>query len=98
MAAKRTKKLNKRRLLKIACVALLVYIGVLLLQQEGMLHALDQEKQQIQKEIETVKAEGKEYQNAIDYADSESFVEKEARDKLGMIKDGELQFIVKPKE
>jgi len=95
---KRTRKLNKRRLLTITCIALLVYIGVLLLQQEGMLHSLDQQKQDIQKEIETVKVEGKEFESAIDYTESDSFVEQEARDKLGLVKDGELQFVVKPED
>lgn len=98
MAVIRNRKLNKRRLLTIACIALLVYIGVMFIVQEDKLHALDQQKQEIQTQIKEVQAEGREYESAIDYAGSDGFVEKEARDKLGMVKENELQFVAKPED
>lgn len=96
--AKKTRKLNKKRLLTIACAVLLVYLGVTMISQECLLHSLGQQKQEIKKEIETVKAQGDEYKSTTENSSSADFVEKEARDKLGMVKDNELQFIVKPQE
>ena len=98
MALKRIRKLNKKRLLTITCVALLVYIGVVLIVQEDKLHALDAQKQEIRAQIEEIQDEGREYESAIEYAESEGYVEQEARDKLGMVKEGELQFIAKPQD
>lgn len=98
MAATKTRKLNRRRLLTIACIAMLAYIGVLFIQQEVELHSIEQQKQELQQQIEQVQAEGKAYWSAIEKAGSESYVEQEARDKLGLVKDGELQFIAKPED
>jgi len=77
---------------------MLAYIGVLFIQQEVELHSIEQQKQEMQQQIEQVQAEGKSYQTAIEKADSDSYVEQEARDKLGLVKDGELQFIAKPED
>jgi len=82
----------------IACIAMLAYIGILFIQQESELHAIEQQKLELQEQIEQTQAEGESYQSAIDKAESDSYVEQEARDKLGLIKDGELQFIAKPEE
>jgi cell division protein FtsB len=98
MTAKKTRKLNKRRLLTVTCIALLAYFGVLVIQQEIELHSIEQQKQELQQQIEEAQAEGNAYRSAIEKVESETYVEREARDKLGLVKDGELQFIAKPED
>jgi len=81
------RRMNKKRLLTVLCIVLLLYIVVLFLQQESTLASLRLEKEQLKTQISQTKAEGETYKKAL-----QKYIEKEARDKLGMIKEGELQF------
>lgn len=54
------------------------------------------EVEKAQVKLEKVLAEKKVLESELDYAQSNSFIEKEARDKLGMSKPGETNVILPP--
>lgn len=55
---------------------------------------LHQRKQEIQKEIRRIEAENAQLQKHISYLKSPAYVEKVAREKLGLVKPDEVKYVV----
>jgi cell division protein FtsB len=86
------RRINKKRMLTVLCIVLLLYIVVLFLQQESTFASLRLKEEELKTQISQTKAEGEAYRKVLQETGSDKYIEQEARDKLGMIKEGELQF------
>lgn len=80
--------------LSVAFILLIVALG----RESYFNYKTDQEIKTLQKEIEELQGENAEFSQLEKYFQSEEFLEKEARLKLNLIKDGEKLIIVKEDE
>ncbi|NLY86553.1 MAG: septum formation initiator family protein [Tissierellia bacterium] len=93
MTKRRRKK--KLRLGRTLIILLILYVGFILLNQRKLMNELNSKKEKIQLEIETLKAEIDALNEEIENSHSLQFVEKVAREELGMVKPREIIYIDK---
>ncbi|MBR4944860.1 MAG: septum formation initiator family protein [Peptococcaceae bacterium] len=87
MAKKKVKKLNIRKTV-ITLVA--VYVVCHLIYGATSIVDLKMQQGQLSQELDAAYTEQSELQAELDYMNSEDAVEKIAREKLGLVKDGEI--------
>lgn len=95
------KKKRKKRKFKFRhalILFLVIYIALIYYNQSKMLSELQAKKQVEIKEIEELESEIKELNREISNSDSLEFIEKIAREDLGMVKPREIIYIDKGKE
>ncbi|NLV87935.1 MAG: septum formation initiator family protein [Tissierellia bacterium] len=95
MAKRRRKK--KLKLGRILIILFMLYIGFTLLNQSKLMNELKGKKEKIELEIQTLQVEIDSLNEEIENSDSLQFVEKIARDELGMVKPREIIYIDKNK-
>lgn len=93
MTKRRRKK--KLRVGRTLIILLILYVGFILLNQRKLMNELNSKKEKIQLEIETLKAEIDALNEEIENSHSLQFVEKVAREELGMVKPREIIYIDK---
>ncbi|NLK44382.1 MAG: septum formation initiator family protein [Tissierellia bacterium] len=89
-------KRRKRRKLKLGRLLFfffILYIGLILLNQRKLMNELNSKKEKISLEIESLKSDIDELNEEIENSDSLQFIEKIARDELGMVKPREVIYI-----
>lgn len=87
MAKKKGKKMNpKKAIIAIAAV----YVVCHLLYGAGNILDLKMQQRQLAQELETAYTEQGNLQASLDYMNSEDAIEEIAREKLGLVKDGEI--------
>lgn len=87
MAKKNGKKINPKK----AIIALVgVYVVCHLLYGGGSILDLKMQQRQLAQDLETAYTEQNNLQANLEYMNSEDAIEKIAREKLGLIKDGEI--------
>lgn len=91
----RKKRRKKVKIGRIIFLGILVYIMVILINQNRMIRELELKKLTLQKDIETLEYEIEELEAEIEKSDSLEFVEKVAREELGMVKPREIIVIDK---
>lgn len=69
------------------------YIAAILLNQQMQLGYIKSQKQQISQQIEALKEENKLLEQQIKLANTDQYIEKAAREQLGMVKDGEVRYV-----
>jgi len=89
--------MNKKRIFKLLVLVLGIYFIVSLLQQILSLWRAEERIRIAQRKVEEAKEKNEELVERLKYVQSEEFIEKEVRDKLGMGKGGETVVIV-PKD
>ena len=85
---------NKRTILGITAVVC-VLMAVLLVQGSslrGKLAANENREQELQQQIDAEQQRTEEIEDLQDYMKSDEYAEKTAREKLGLVKDGEILF------
>jgi cell division protein FtsB len=82
--------LRFKLLILLAC---LVYAGVLFINQGTLLGQLTKEKQALQDQYDQQAMVNSELQNEAQFTNSDAYVEKAAREKLGWVKKGEIKFV-----
>lgn len=92
-----TKRRRKKKLMlgRTLIILLILYVGFILLNQRKLMNELNSKKEKIQLEIETLKAEIDALNEEIENSHSLQFVEKVAREELGMVKPREIIYIDK---
>lgn len=95
-----TKKKKKRRLRLVHMVIgfLFIYVGLILWNQRNLMKNLESKKREIMGEVQTLEKEVEDLNKEIEDSDSLQFVEKVARDDLGMVKPREIIYIDKNKK
>lgn len=94
------KKKKRKGLRMIHCVLLflMVYISIVMLNQRKLMKNLESKKMEIQGEIHTIQREIDSLNKEIQNSDSLEFIEKTAREELGMVKPREIIYIDKGKK
>lgn len=94
-----TKK-RKRRRIKLGHIVgcfLFIYIGLILWNQRKLMKNLQSKRHEVLGEVQTLEKEIEDLNKEIENSDSLQFVEKVARDELGMVKPREIIYIDKNK-
>ncbi len=76
-------------------LAILFFIVYKLLGQVRKKNEIDKEIGQLEKEIKHLNQENDELEGLVNYLETDSFKEREAKDKLNLIKEGEKLILVK---
>lgn len=71
-----------------------VYLIINLLNTTATLWQRQNEVTQAQEELEKLKKESKDLSSQLEYSQTQEFLEKEARDKLGLVMEGERQVLI----
>lgn len=95
MRKKRRK--NKIGIIRIVLLAMLVYILVIMINQNKMMKELEGKKMVLKSNIHILEDEIDELNTELENSDSLEFVEKVAREELGMVKPREIIVIDKGK-
>ena len=74
------------------------YFGITMLKQEIKLNEQKAEILHLQEQIAETEEVNAELERLIEYTESEEFIEKVARERLGWVKKGEIIFIEKKKD
>jgi len=88
--------MNKRKKSKLWLVVLIgffLYFAYVMVDQQKMLYAKDMEMADIQAKIKQEEKVGQELQKKKETLESDEYIEKVAREKLGMVKQEEKVFI-----
>lgn len=88
--------MKQRRKLKLKPALLIlfvVYILFTLVKQQMTLNVLDKKLNAATAQVNAAEEENKKLNNQIKYIKTDEFIENEARQKLGLIKKGEIMFI-----
>lgn len=93
------RKRKKKRIRPMYLVFLLlsIYIVVVMLNQRKLMKNLGSRKAELQNEIDILEKDINELNNEIENSDSLQFVEKVAREELGMVKPREIIYVDKKK-
>lgn len=75
-----------------------VYTSITMIKQHIKLQELVEEEQRIQEEIKTLHEEIKAVKGKIEESDNPELIEKAARDKLKMVKQNEIIYIIQDKK
>ena len=94
---KKKRKKKKIGILRIIIFAMLLYIMVIMINQNKLMKELEGKKMVLQKEIHILEEEIDGLSTELENSDSLDFIEKVARDELGMVKPREIIVIDKGK-
>lgn len=89
--------MNKKRIFRILILALGFYFIVSLVQQTLSLWRAEERIRMAQRKVEEARKKNEELAERLRYVQSDEFIEREARDKLRMGKEGET-IVVVPKD
>lgn len=94
---KKKRKKKKIGVLGIVVFAMLLYIMVIMINQNKLMKELEGKKMVLQEEIHILEEEVDDLSQELENSDSLEFIEKVARDELGMVKPREIIVIDKGK-
>ena len=83
----------KKRLVMLAGLIFFLVVLINFYQGFATLREKNAEIEKLETEIEEVKVETKELENELEYLESKEYVEKMARERLGLVKEGEKLYI-----
>lgn len=91
------KKKRRFRLRRLILIGLVIYLSAIFIHQSTLINNLEDKKQKTEMEIKELEGDIRELTKEIENSDSLEFVEKVARDDLGMVKPREIIYIDKNK-
>lgn len=94
MKKRKKRRLKLRRLL---LIGLVIYLSAILINQNTLMNGLENKKHNTEMEIKELERDIRDLTIEIENSDSLEFVEKVARDDLGMVKPREIIYIDKNK-
>ena len=95
MVVKKKKKKNKKRIL---WVLIFLFIGGFFLREQYMMYNLNKVKSVYNERLSNIKLQNEQLQNEFKLAKRKDYVENQAREKLGLVKQNEILFIDKNKK
>jgi len=93
---RRSFKLSKSRLPALVALLLLTYVVVSFCSQFGKLSVLQNDINSIQQQVQELKEKNASLREELHMVQSDAYVEKNAREKLGLIKPGETRVMPVP--
>lgn len=95
-ARRRPQKTRMRHMLAKYCVyAVVCYLAFSFVSRALRIRNLLLEQQAVQQQIAFYEEHLKQLSQKLQEADSDAFIEKEARERLGLVKPGEIQYVIK---
>jgi len=91
-----TFKLSRSKLPTLVVVLLLAYLAVTFGSQFSSLASMQRDVGNIEQQIRELKQRNEDLRNELQHVQSDSFIEKTAREKLGLIKAGETRVVPVP--
>lgn len=92
--AKQKRKIKSRfRLIHLALIVVIVYVAFTFNNQRIHMNSLEAERTEIEEEIAILEDEIEDLRYEIDNSDSLEFVERVARDELGMVRPREIIYV-----
>lgn len=92
---KRKRYVLKPRMKIFLILLFLGYIGITMFKQEIKMAEQNEEKKQLKEQIARIEDVNADLDRALQYTESEEYIEKVARERLGWVKKGEIIFIEK---
>lgn len=92
------KKKKKLKMIHIILLFLIIYISVAMLNQRKLMKELQTKRSEIKGEIHTIQKDINSLNKEIENSNSLEFIEKTAREELGMVKPREIIYIDKEKK
>lgn len=92
----RSFKFSKSRLPGLVAVLILSYLAISLGSQFSKLSIMQQDVQRIQQEIEQMKEKNDALRSELQLVQSDAYLERTAREKLGLVKPGETRVVAVP--
>ncbi|HHW71049.1 MAG TPA: septum formation initiator family protein [Clostridiales bacterium] len=83
----------KPRIKVVVMLFIFVYLATIFVKQEFILREQNKETCKLETQIEQVREENSDLERQIEYTQSESYIERMAREKLGWVREGEKVFI-----
>ena len=92
---KQKKKMTTAGKIKLLIVlGVLAYVIVMVVNQQLMMQQLEAEKAALSEQKQQLETDKNYYENELEYINSDEYVEQEAKDRLGWIKDGETKYVI----
>ncbi len=88
-----TKKRKRRIVVIVAVVALTIYVGIMMIFITNSYREKNREIQQVQQQIDEQTVLNQEYQEMIDQGVDDEYIQKLAREKLGLVYPDERVYI-----
>ncbi|HHW58293.1 MAG TPA: septum formation initiator family protein [Clostridia bacterium] len=82
-----------KKLKKILFIGFIIYVGFTFFQQQIALEKLNNKYRDLKEKEATVLKENKYLNELLKYVNSDNFIENEARQKLGLVKKGEIIYV-----
>ncbi len=92
----RSFKFSRSRLPGLVAVLILSYLAISLGSQFSKLSIMQQDIQRIQQEVQQMKEKNDALRNELQLVQSDAYVERTAREKLGLVKRGETRVVAVP--
>jgi cell division protein FtsB len=87
------KKRKRRRILAVLFSIFFTYFVVTVFSQQATMYDQEKQKEDIQQQIAEVENEQSLIRSNMSFSTSDGFTERQAREKLGWVKEGELKFV-----
>ncbi|QCX33756.1 septum formation initiator family protein [Caloramator sp. E03] len=88
--------MKRRELVIIICI--LVFFGAIFIKQQIIINRLNREYKQFDDQLSKIKMQNEQLSEQFNIMKREDYIEKLARDKLGLVKPGEILFIDRNKK
>lgn len=95
---KKKRKKRKFKLIHMVILFIFLYVGLIFWNQRNLMKNLEARRQEVLGEVQTLEKEIEELNKEIENSGTLQFVEKVARDDLGMVKPREIIYIDKGKK
>lgn len=82
-----------KKIKRVFLLVLIAYVGVTFFKQQTIIHRQKDEKEKYSLELKNIKNENEKLQDEMKLAEDNKYIEKLAREKLGLIKEGETPVI-----
>ncbi|KMT22044.1 FtsB family cell division protein [Clostridium cylindrosporum] len=86
-------KKRKKKGFKLFWLVVIIFFGVLLTKQQSIINRLSNDYESYEKQKQNLKVQNQQLKERLAKSKSEDYSEILAREKLGMIKEGEILFI-----
>ena len=88
-----SKRKKSSRLGLVIVLVALIFFGYVMVDQQHMFYMKEVERARVEKKMTQEKKQNEELNRQKDMLDSDEYIEKVAREKLGMVKKGEKVFV-----
>lgn len=83
----------KKLIKKVLIIVFAIYVSITLINQQLTIMRMEDRKAELNEQIQEAKAETEKLNKQLKNASSDAYIEQIAREKLGLIKDGDIIYV-----